>query len=173
MLDNYESEVIFLVTGAQYISSAIALNFGYEFRRAWIRNYVFAILVSGFSFIQLYIIFVPGKLSCFFRVNCENENVVGGVTGGGALTPIQNFFNTTIMPDDFQWSIFAIIIANSVAVSGYEYFVVNGIRRQSAAKKIALAEKSNARHHIEHRGSNVGARRVSVFRGENLTANKF
>lgn len=135
--DNYETQVIFLVTGAQYISTAIALNFGYEFRRSWFRNYSFVVLAVAFCIIHSFIIFVPSKLSCFFRVNCENENVGRGVTGGAALIPIQNVFNTTMMPDAFQWKIFAIIVANSMAVSLFEYFVVNGIRRRRASKNLA------------------------------------
>ncbi|CAB9522557.1 Probable cation-transporting ATPase 13A4 [Seminavis robusta] len=139
--DNYETQVIFLVTGAQYISSAIALNFGYEFRAGWFRNYVFVLLVIACCFIHTYIIFVPSKLSCFWRVNCVNENVVGGVTGGFAVIPIQNSFNTTMMPDDFQWKIYVIIAANTVAVSAFEYFGINGIRRYFAAKRLAAEEE--------------------------------
>jgi magnesium-transporting ATPase (P-type) len=158
--DNYESQIIWLVTGYQYISSAIAFNFGYEFRQGWFRNYVFILFVLGFSIIHFYIIFVPGKLSCFFRVNCVNENVVAGVTGGGVLLPIQNSFNTTMIPFDFQWKTFVIIICNTIAVVGYEYFVVNGIRKRSAAKKAKRVHEAGEL--VQHRGSNFGARRASV-----------
>jgi magnesium-transporting ATPase (P-type) len=133
--DNYESEVIFLVTGAQYLSTGIALNFGYEFRRSWLHNYHFVACITIFFLIHTWINFVPSKLSCFFRVNCENENAVRGVTGGGEVIPIQNAFNTTLMPEGFDFKIFAIIVFNTVIVSCYEYYVVNGIRRQGAGKK--------------------------------------
>jgi hypothetical protein len=157
--DNYESQVIWLVTGYQYISSAIAFNFGYEFRQGWFRNYVFVLFVLGFSIMHFYIIFVPGKLSCFFRVNCINENVVLGVTGGGLLLPIQNSFNTTMMPFDFQWKTFVLIIFNTIAVVGYEYFVVNGIRQRRAAENVKRIQETEP---VQHRGSNFGARRASV-----------
>jgi cation-transporting ATPase 13A3/4/5 len=98
--DNYEAEVIFLVGGFQYITTAMAFNFGYEFRLGWFRNYVFVILSTAFAFIHLYITLVPGELSCVFRVNCENENVVKGVTL--EPVPIQNDFNTTLMPEEFR-----------------------------------------------------------------------
>jgi len=39
--DNYESSVIFIITGYQYISSAAAFNFGYTWRRSWWSNYIF------------------------------------------------------------------------------------------------------------------------------------
>ena len=71
--DNYESTVLFLVTGFSIICSAMAFNFGYAFRAAWIRNYLFVALALGFTIILFYVTLVPGKLSCFFRVNCFNE----------------------------------------------------------------------------------------------------
>lgn len=66
--DNYETEVLFLVGGFQYIGSAGAFNFGYEFRCSWFRNYTFVLFFCGFTFVQLY-----GDLSCIWRVNCVNE----------------------------------------------------------------------------------------------------
>lgn len=130
--DNYESEVLFLVTGYQYISSAMTYNFGYEFRQAWIFNYLFVFFVAVYTFIQFYITMVPSKLSCFFRVNCENKDVVHGI---GDLLPIQNAFNTTVMPYDFRVKILVIMITNTIAIMAFEYFVVNGVRQYWAAKK--------------------------------------
>lgn len=132
--DNYESEVLFLVAGYQYVSSAMSFNFGYEFRRGWFRNYVFVFLAAFYTFLQFYITLVPSKLSCIWRVNCENENVVRGVTAHEKF-PIQNPFNTTVMPVDFRWKLIALMVSNAVALSMYEYFVVNGLRRRWAAKK--------------------------------------
>lgn len=131
--DNYETEVLFLVGGFQYITSAVAFNFGYEFRGSWFRNYVFVGLVILYSTIMIYITFVPGQLSCIWRVNCVNEDVRRSVTDDPF--PIQNPFNTTVMPDDFQAGIFGLMISNAIIISAYEYFVVNGVRRYYAAKK--------------------------------------
>lgn len=136
--DNYESEVIFLVSGFQYICSAMAFNFGYEFRQAWIRNYVFVAIASMFTFIHFYITLVPGELSCLWRVNCINENALRSVTTFD-IFPIQNPFNTTIMPLDFRRGLCAIMVANAIVITAYDYFVVNGIRRAAAAK-IRLAQ---------------------------------
>jgi cation-transporting ATPase 13A3/4/5 len=126
--DNYEAQTLFLVTGYQYISSAMAFNFGYTFRAAWIKNYVFVVLALGWTFMQFYITLVPGELSCLFRVNCSNENVVRGVTEGPM--PIKNHFNTTIMPTSFRWTLIAIMVSNTIAIMGYEYFIVNGIGKK-------------------------------------------
>ena len=113
--DNYESEVLFLVTGTPYISSAMAYNFGYEFRAPYWRNYIFVLHSSTFFFLQLYITLVPGSLSCPCSVNCVNEDVVGGVTSRDPI-PIQNPFNTTVMPSDFRVKLFFIIVGNTIAV---------------------------------------------------------
>jgi hypothetical protein len=45
--DNYETSVIFIITGYQYISSAAAYNFGYTYRASWFRNYVFVFFFTG------------------------------------------------------------------------------------------------------------------------------
>lgn len=132
--DNYESETLFLVTGYQYISTAIVFNFGYEWRQAWITNYIFVALVTGFTFIQFWITLVPGTLSCIWRVNCEVEYSVRGVTSLGVM-PIQNPFHTTVMPVDYRHKLIVIMVCNTIAVVAYDYFVVNGIRRHLAARK--------------------------------------
>jgi cation-transporting ATPase 13A3/4/5 len=137
--DNYESETMFLVTGYQYISSAIVFNFGYEWRQAWIRNYILVLLVFAYTFMQFWITLVPGKLSCFWRVNCNNEDVVRHVTSPEP-DPILNPFNTTVMPQDFRNKLIAIMVCNTVAVVAWDYFVVNGIRQRLAAKKRTVKE---------------------------------
>jgi len=131
--DNYEAQTLFIVTGYQYISSAMAFNFGYTFRSSWITNYVFVILALGWTIIQFYITLVPGNLSCFFRVNCANTNIVRGVTTGPM--PIKNHFNTTIMPVDFRWILISIMVSNTIVIMGYEYFIVNGLGKRRLRRK--------------------------------------
>jgi cation-transporting ATPase 13A3/4/5 len=127
--DNYESEVIFLVSGYQYISSAMAFNYGFEFRQGWLRNYVFVAFVTAYTIMHIYIILVPSRLSCFWRVNCDNKDAVRWVTKDYPVA-IQNVFNTTVMPASFRWKLFFYILGNTLAVQGYEYFIVNGIGRK-------------------------------------------
>jgi magnesium-transporting ATPase (P-type) len=138
--DNYETEVLFLVGGFQYIHAGAAFNFGYEFRQAWCRNYFLTALIVGYTTMHLYVMFNPGELSCLWRVNCVNENVLKSVTSDEI--PIQNDFNTTIMPDDFKRGLCGLMITNFVVVVAYEYFVVNGIRRHFSAKKRRDAKAS-------------------------------
>jgi hypothetical protein len=81
----------------------------------------------------------PGEVSCFWRVNCKNENIV-------ALepVPIQNDFNTTMMPESFQRGLVGIMIGNGVAIACWEFFAVNGIRRHLAAKKRQLPRSQDS-----------------------------
>jgi cation-transporting ATPase 13A3/4/5 len=135
IVDNFEAETVFLVTGYQYISSAMAYNFGYVHREAWIQNYLFVSLALGFTIIHFYITLVPSKLSCFFRINCVNEDVVRGVTSTSHdLVSIQNPFHTTVMPVNFRWILVVIMVCNTISIIGYDYFFVNGIFKKLGKK---------------------------------------
>jgi hypothetical protein len=130
--DNYETQVLWLVTGYQVVSSATVFNFGYEFREAWINNWILVLLIAGYTAIHFYITLVPGELSCFFRINCLNEYAFDGVWGA---MPVQNDFNTTIIPESFRRTLVVIMAANTVATAAWDYCVVNGIRRYVAMKR--------------------------------------
>jgi len=132
--DNYESSVIFLVTGYQYVSSGLAYNFGYSFREPFYKNWVVVLLGIAFTTLHFLATISEGKISCFFRVNCMNEDIEAmGPTImtylGGEREPlsIQNPFNTTLMPEEFRWKLVIIIALNTVLIMGYEYFIINGI----------------------------------------------
>jgi hypothetical protein len=114
--------------------AAMAYNFGYEFRRAWIRNYALVFLVTVYTVIQFYITLVPSRLSCVFHVNCVNEQSVRSVVEAVPI-PIQNPFNTTVMPPSFRNGLIGLMVGNIIAVCGYEYFVVNGTRRYFGRKR--------------------------------------
>lgn len=123
--DNYESSVVFLVSGYQYMTSAVAYNFGYQYRAGWIYNWRFIFFVITWTVIHFTVILYPSSLSCFFRVNCTNDNVLRGATSD-EVTPIQNPWNHTLMPLHFREKLLIIVIMNGVTTSLWEYFVVNG-----------------------------------------------
>jgi hypothetical protein len=131
--DNYESSVVFLISGYQYVSTAMALNFGYEFRQGWWRNYTFVAAVIVFTCLHFYAAVVPGNISCIWRLNCDNDHVVRGVTT--KHMSIQNPFNTTVMPPNFRWTLSLLMVFNTAAATSYEYFVVNGLRRKLGRKR--------------------------------------
>jgi hypothetical protein len=116
----------------------MAFNFGYEFRKGYFHNYWFVLVSTTFAVVHFYACMVPGSLSCFFRINCDNEDTVIGVTTRERV-PIQNPFNTTLMPHDFRVKILVIMVVNLVTIMSYEYFVVNGIRQYMAKKNRAKA----------------------------------
>eukprot|EP00300_Choanocystis_sp_HF-7_P043350 c992_g1_i1.p1 GENE.c992_g1_i1~~c992_g1_i1.p1 ORF type:complete len:848 (+),score=182.19 c992_g1_i1:382-2925(+) len=123
--DNYESSVLFLVSGAQYISTAMAFNFGLKHRSPWLYNYRLWALVVLFTTIHFHMTLVPSKLSCLVRVNCEAENVVPGAVSRDLL-PIQNPFNTTVMPLAFRIKLIFVMVANAIAVMSWERLIING-----------------------------------------------
>jgi cation-transporting ATPase 13A3/4/5 len=123
--DNYETSVIFLITGAQYLSSAMAFNFGHKHRQPWLYNIPLMAFLVVFFFIHIFIIFVPSELSCFFRVNCTNEDSLRGALDSCAA-PISNEYNSTVMPADFRVTMFLLIVANTIAVMLWEFVVVLG-----------------------------------------------
>jgi predicted P-type ATPase len=141
--DNYETTTLFIVAGYQYISSAMAYNFGYEFRQGWLRNTWFVALVVIYSSIHYYITLVPGKLSCFFRVNCANEDVLYSISAA-EYVPIQNAFNTTIMPMNYRIILVVLMTLNAILNMMWDYFVVNGTRKKLLARRHRQQYKSIA-----------------------------
>jgi len=123
--DNYESTVLFLVTGYQYISSAMAFNFGFNHRRPWIRNWIFVSLVIGYSVIHFTVTLYPSSLSCFWRINCDNRYITMALSVQEAT--INNPYHTTVMPIYFRWALLGIMTGNAALIVSWEYFIVNKI----------------------------------------------
>ena len=123
--DNYETIVIFLISGYQYISSGIVYNFGFVHRAPFYTNWRLWIFAIIFTVIHVIIIFHPSRLSCFFRVNCDNSHVLRSATIDEAI-PIQNPWGDTIMPHDFRWKIFLLILFNTLLIIFWETAVMNG-----------------------------------------------
>jgi len=119
--DNYEASVLFIVTGYQYISSAMAFNWGFSFRAAWWKNYVFVALCISYTVVHFMATLHPSTLSCVWRLNCTNDHVVPAVTD--TAIPINNAFNTTIMPVAFRVKLIVIMVANACATALWTYFV--------------------------------------------------
>jgi len=124
--DNYETSVLFLMIGNQILASGFAYNIGYEFRAASFRNYWFMFFALCFTFIHVYITLVPRHVSCFFRINCTNDYVNRGLTVADEF-PVNNPFNTTVMPLSFRWKMVAIGAGNIIAVVLYDNFIINRI----------------------------------------------
>jgi len=128
--DNYETSVIFIITGYQYISSAAAFNFGYSFRQNWFKNYVFVFLFVFFTALQFSMVLTSGKFSCIWRVNCTNENIVHGIVTWDPKLPITNNFSTTVMPISFRWLLFVLIVVNTIAICVWNFYIVNRVHKK-------------------------------------------
>jgi hypothetical protein len=132
--DNYESETLFVVVGYQFISSAMTYNFGYEWRGSWFSNTKFTCLVAILTALHFYVTMVPGSLSCLFRMNCDNDHVLPSISHWDVF-PIQNDFNTTLMPFGYRVGLVIIVLCNTISVMCWDYFLVNGLRKRYAYKK--------------------------------------
>lgn len=109
---------------SQYVFSAAAYNFGFSYRKHWVRNYPLVVLVAGFMFIHYWITLVPGPMSCWLRINCVNEdNHASSVYNMGPVA-IQNDYNSTLMPVEFRIFLAVLMTINFLAVVGWEFFIV-------------------------------------------------
>jgi cation-transporting ATPase 13A3/4/5 len=131
--DNYETSVIFIISGYQYISSAAAFNFGYSFRQSWIKNYVFVLLFVFFTAMQFSMVLTSSHFSCIWRVNCDLEHAVRYVTNPEPQ-PMNNNFATTVMPVEFRGLLFVLCVANLIVICIYNYFIVNRFHKKSDAE---------------------------------------
>jgi len=124
--DNYESTTIWLITGAQMLHSAAAFNFGGKDRDMWIKNWRLVAWLAIFYAIHIVVLFLPSRLSCVYRVNCDNWNTVPSVLSITQAHPIQNEWGTTLMPYSFRGKLFVIILFNLIAACLWEYVVILG-----------------------------------------------
>jgi magnesium-transporting ATPase (P-type) len=124
--DNYESTTIWLITGAQMLHSAAAFNFGGKHRAMWIENWKLVAFLAAFYLLHLLVLLYPSKISCIFRVNCDDWNALPSVLSIYTVNPIDNDWHTTLMPVSFRIKLLVIMIANLGAACLYEYLVVAG-----------------------------------------------
>lgn len=142
--DNYESMVIFLVTGMQLTASAVSLNFGDEHRDYWFKNKYLMMGALLFIVMHTCIIFTTSRFSCLFRVNCrpdymqiQPDNTTYSILMPGVITPEPrapgNAWGHTLLPDAFAVELYMIILANFAAVCLYEYaFILGPVGKQFA-----------------------------------------
>jgi hypothetical protein len=124
--DNYETSVIFIISGYQYIASAAAYNFGYAFRSNWFKNYIFVFFFALWTALQFGATLSASNLSCIWRLNCDNDHAVRWVTSTSP-EPIYNNWNTTVMPVGFRWILFVLMVVNLILVCAWDYWVVNSL----------------------------------------------
>jgi len=158
--DNYESSVIFVITGYQIISAATVYNFGYSFRASWHKNYFLVFLILGFTVIHFVSTVSSNKLSCIFRLNCVNDDIIwtpmADIFKETESYPLNNPYNTTVMPVRFRWILVAIVAANTTVAVLYEYFFVNGVvNRMAMRRKIAKRSREETKYIENSKGAEM------------------
>lgn len=139
--DNYETSVIFIISGYQYISSAAAFNFGYTFRANWFRNYVFVFFFALWTAMQFGATLSASNFSCIWRLNCDNDHVVRSVTSTEP-EPMNNNWNTTVMPVEFRWILFVLMVVNLILICAWDYWVVNSFLNSFLSKFSSVPQAS-------------------------------
>ncbi len=141
MGDNYESSVIFIVSGYQIVASAAPFNFGYSFRQNWFRNYIFVFLFFLFTAMQFGMTLSASNFSCIWRVNCDNDHSVPTIISPSP-PPISNIYSTTEMPVEFRVFLVVLMVANLIIICVWNYFIVNRVHMKSKGD----SDKSNNYH---------------------------
>lgn len=83
----------------------------------------------------------PSQLSCVWRLNCTNENVVPAVTDSSL--PINNAFNTTIMPVNFRVKLLIMMIFNTFAIMCWTFMVGNSSKIVGCRRDETVAGDKN------------------------------
>jgi len=124
--DNYESEVIWLITGAQMLHSAAAFNFGGKHRAFWIQNWRLAVFLMFYYIWHICVLMTASTASCIYRVNCDNWHALPSEYSWPDVLLISNTWGTTEMPYEFRLKLLAVIICNLVSACLWEYLVILG-----------------------------------------------
>ncbi|PVU95140.1 hypothetical protein BB561_002015 [Smittium simulii] len=128
--DSYEAETLSIVLLFQFINAAGAFNFGYRYRKAWIKNYVLVALYTFYLAIISYICLAdPNRLGCLFRINCGDSDVLvklGYSKPSFKISSYNSPIGNNVFPKEFRWKLWGIVITNTVVVLLFEYFVVLG-----------------------------------------------
>ncbi|KAI8368373.1 hypothetical protein EDC96DRAFT_441550 [Choanephora cucurbitarum] len=139
LADNYEAEVLALVTLFQFINNAATFNFGYKFRKSFWRNYALVFLwLLYIAIVSYWTLADPNRFGCLFRFNCGTKQVLsqlGYTPPPTYVEPYNTPLGHNIMPSDFRWKLWGLCVGNMIAALAYEKLVVLGPVHSFLAKK--------------------------------------
>ncbi|CEI93138.1 hypothetical protein RMCBS344292_07380 [Rhizopus microsporus] len=128
--DNYEGEILALVCLFQFINNAAVFNFGYKFRQSFYKNYTLVALWLLYLIIASYWLLAdPNPFGCLFRFNCGTPQVlqqIGYTPPSISITPYNTPLGHNVMPREFRWKLWGLIMGNLLTALAYEKFVVLG-----------------------------------------------
>ncbi|KAL7750349.1 hypothetical protein RI367_004122 [Sorochytrium milnesiophthora] len=132
--DNYESALISAIIVPQFINNGAVFNFGYYFRRAWIRNYVYvALYVAFLCVIYTLVLSDPTPFTCWFRMSCGSPDVLVsmGYPRPTWNIPAYNSLNgNNVLPHDFRIKLFIVSLVNIALAMFVERVVILGPVRE-------------------------------------------
>eukprot|EP00923_Selenidium_pygospionis_P019539 GHVN01034162.1.p1 GENE.GHVN01034162.1~~GHVN01034162.1.p1 ORF type:complete len:1669 (-),score=175.90 GHVN01034162.1:2684-7063(-) len=108
--DNYEAASLACLGFFLYWTNGAVFNFGFEYRRSWIRNWVLVVYwVLGLIIMTFLTLAPPNDLSCLFRLNCGDKSLLNrfrelgrlGVTNVPGIAPAGCPCNEQLIPDLF------------------------------------------------------------------------
>ncbi|KAI7902768.1 uncharacterized protein BX663DRAFT_552164 [Cokeromyces recurvatus] len=142
LADNYEGEVLGIVCLYQFINNAAVFNFGYKFRQSFWRNYTLVCLWLLYLAIASYWTLAdPNRFGCMFRFNCGTREVleqIGYEPPTTFITPYNTPLGHNVMPREFRWKLWGLVIGNMITALTYERIVVLGPVHTYLAKRFPL-----------------------------------
>ncbi|KAI9209570.1 uncharacterized protein BJ171DRAFT_484440 [Polychytrium aggregatum] len=144
--DNFEAEVIGILSIFQIFHAAAAFNLGSRYRSGFLKNYIFigvyVILAALLSFLTLG---NPNLFGCIFHINCgtpEALQSLGYSSFWGAPSEYYSNDGHNVMPMDFRWKFWALCMGNLIALLLFEGLVVLGPIRNWAKQRWPLNRES-------------------------------
>ncbi|KAJ1903406.1 hypothetical protein LPJ81_003075, partial [Coemansia sp. IMI 209127] len=140
--DNYEAAILTYVVIYQFINNGFLVNYGYLYRRTWFYNPtllgIWAMLIIMMSYAELG---PPSRLSCTFRVNCGNPDVLrdlGFSPPNMYIEPYNSPIGNNVLPTYAKWTLWGYSIGNMVASNLWQVLVVYGPVRNFLRKRRPL-----------------------------------
>jgi cation-transporting ATPase 13A3/4/5 len=140
--DNYEGEVLAMVCLFLFINNAAVFNFGYKFRQSFWRNYSLVFLwVLYLIFASYWLLADPNLFGCAFRFNCGTKEVLeqfGYAAPSVSITPYNIPLGHNVLPWEFRWKLWGLIIGMLSVELMYERLIVLGPIRAYLARKFPV-----------------------------------
>ncbi|KAJ2726315.1 hypothetical protein GGI07_000626 [Coemansia sp. Benny D115] len=146
LADNYEAAVLAFVCLFQFVNNAMVVNFGYNYRRRWYRNYALNFLWALYvAMISGLLLSDPNWLGCRFRLNCGSKDVLAkefNLHPSFYIEDYNNIIGHNIIPHSSRYELWGICIGNMCATVLWQLLVVLYPVHSALRKKYPLRRLS-------------------------------